>query len=202
MARRKKEVEVPKEKVFANFEEFLTDLIANNSFETFGAFRKKVVNAVEVKVENFIEDIRVQKETLDNTPLTRKEYEERLNAINNTKNFYKDFKDDSLYMQNRILMNNFIEMKVKENKIKDEKFVDSLFNYIWHELDFQAMLYFFNEYEYSESADVLDMNDPKYTDNNTYAFSFTSSDKNYVSMILNNIIDLKIENYKLKNKVG
>jgi hypothetical protein len=151
MARKKKETQKVEEKTFnyTSFNEFVGKVLENhnNSFcDFFLALRDEKAEYKKSVDTYFKEKIK----ELDETPLTRKEYDEKLGKINSEKESAVNLMADE-YHQNtfyKILSKYVYYVAEKYSKNADE--VENVLNFIYEKLDFYSLVFYFEEGKYYE----------------------------------------------------
>lgn len=190
-------------KKYKTIQEFMEDFIKQYQRECPGKdskgykqFISTVGKEISKKADDFKKDIEKQKTLLDNTPLTRKDYEKKMADINRKTDIFKRFENEiAFFERNKIITFYFVKLRLKQHRIEDEEFLDSLFKYIWESLDFHAMRLFFDEERYEEMGCKEDSCD--YTEHNLYDYNPDSLETDYEGNLLNHIINLKIDIYNL-----
>lgn len=190
-------------KNYKTIQDFFEDFIKQYQREYPGKESKRykhfistVRKEISKKADDFKKDIEKQKALLDNTPLTRKDYEKKMADINKKTDIFKKFENEiPFFERNKIITFYFVKLRLKQHRIEDEDFLDSLFKYIWENLDFHAMRMFFDEERYENIS--REENAYDYTEHNLYDDNPNSLEKDYEGNLLNNIINLKVLVYNL-----
>ena len=194
-------------KNYKTIQDFFEDFIKQYQREYPGKESKRykhfistVGKEISKKADDFKKDIEKQKALLDNTPLTRKDYEKKMADINRKTDIFKRFENEIPFFEhNKIITFYFVKLRLKQHRIEDEEFLDSLFKYIWENLDFHAMRIFFDEERYEKMGCEVgcEENSCDYTEHNLYNYNSNSLETDYEGNLLNHIINLKIDIYNL-----
>ena len=173
-----------KRKVASSIEECISRHLKFLCPACFNAFYEDIEKEISDEIRLFKEDVKKEIEALDNTPLTRKEYEKKLEQAKTRTNIFVEHRKMEYGEHLSILMKYFISYKLKryDAKITDEK-IDAIFDFVWNNLDFYALLEYFNDEKYKDELMEEEMYRERDNKNNIGHRSYGRTD--YPSFMLN-----------------
>ena len=173
-----------KRKVASSIEECISRYLKFLCPACFNAFYEDIEKEISDEIRLFKEDVKKEIEALDNTPLTRKEYEKKLEQAKTRTNIFVEHRKMEYEEHLSILMKYFISYKLKryDAKITDEK-IDAIFDFVWNNLDFYALLEYFNDEKYKDELMEEEMYRERDNKNNIGRRSYGRTD--YPSFMLN-----------------
>ena len=167
-----------------SIEEYFSKYLKNVCPACFNVFYRDVERNISDEIHLFKKDIKKEIEDLDNTPLTRKEYEKKLEQIEAKTNIFTEYRKIEYGEHLSMLVKCFISYKLKryDAKITDEK-VDAIFDFIWNTLDFYALWEYFNDDKYEDELMEETMYRERDNKNNIGHRSYSGA--NYPGFMLN-----------------
>lgn len=163
MARKKKEKVVVKE--INNLNDLLESVYHSNYCLVwgYGKFLTRVNSRIREEKENFLNNINEKKKELEETPLTRKQFDDAIAELEKRKGAniftYPEFDFEEELFQKNVL--SFYISK----QVNDEKKAEEIYSFIWAELDFMSLVFFFRNHDYAYCDDCQ----YNYTDNGEYS---------------------------------
>lgn len=122
-----------------------------SSTGNFGTFLTKVIRRGKAEKDAFDEKIKEKRRILEETPLTRKQFEEKIKELENESN---PFLSDMFNHQSELFMKTVLGYYISKNVEEDK--VNEIFDFIWKKLDFMSLLFFFRNYSYSQADEYED----------------------------------------------
>ena len=171
-----------------------------HKYNGFGYVVITLEEAVSVRNQNFKNDIKNQLEELDNTPLTRKQYEEKKEELMNRENVYASMtlcpseNPSSNQYFYREITRRYMQAVLTEAGLTTEQ-IDEEFRRIWEGMDFYAMFMFFETSAYKYAED----NGRPMSENYIYDYEYISKYK-YQENMLNRLMYMIKEKYFSKKK--
>ena len=184
MVRKKREV-APVEECISRHLKFLCPACFNALYED-------IEKEISDEIRLFKEGIKKEIEDLDNTPLTRKEYEKKLEQAKARTNAFVEYRKMEYGEHLSMLVKYFISYKLKryDAKITDKK-IDAIFDFVWNTLDFYALWEYFNDEKYKDELMEEEMYRNRDNKNNIGRRSYGRAD--YPSFMLNMWLKTLIE---------
>ena len=171
-----------------------------HKYNGFGYVVITLEEAVSVRNQNFKNDIKNQLEELDNTPLTRKQYEEKKEELMNRENVYASMtlcpseNPSSNQYFYREITRHYMQAVLTEAGLTTEQ-IDEEFRRIWEGMDFYAMFMFFETSAYKYAED----NGRPMSENYIYDYEDISKYK-YQENMLNRLMSMIKDKYSSKKK--
>ena len=171
----------------------LLDAVWNPSFNrNFGEFLTKVIRRAEVEKNAFEKNIEEKRKILEETPLTRKQFEEKIKELENESN---PFLSDMFNHQSELFMKAVLGYYISKN-VEDNEKANEIFEFIWRRLDFMSLVFFFRNYSYSQADEYEDNYDEEghYSPCSSCHIYFDDSDNFYAYQ--GNLVDKVIDMMK------
>lgn len=145
----KKNTKKNTKKIIDNLLALLEDVYTYGGEIGYGKFLTYVVRRINEEKDNFAKMIKEKKVALEETPLTRKQFDEeiaKVNAIPNPFNANEfDTKSESFHLQ-------ALEYFVR-HRVTDEAKAEAIISLIWEKLDFYSLFSYFRNHEYNYNGE-------------------------------------------------
>ena len=146
LARKKTVKKVTAKKVINSLSELLEDINATGF--KYGEFLTAVVKRVIEEKDGFKKMIKEKKKVLEETPLTRKQFDEEIKKVDSIPN---PFNTEEFDTRSEKFHLSVLEYFVS-SKVTDQIKAKNIASFIW-DLDFYSLLFYFKNYEYEYRSD-------------------------------------------------
>lgn len=146
----KKNAKKDVKKVIDSLPALLEDVyVKEGKFTQYGKFLTSVIRRANEEKDAFAKMIKDKKVALEETPLTRKQFEEEMKKVNEISN---PFSRSEFNMKSEDFCLQTLTFYVK-HQVTDTKKAEAVISFIWKELDFYSLLFYFNNYAYEHDGE-------------------------------------------------